>query len=64
MTKFKVITDFQWGKLKLNKGQIISIEQKSDGSAVVLPMFHSDLSQLISSKAVESMVFLKKIEKC
>lgn len=61
MTKYKVIKYFQWGDLKLDKGQIIHIESKNDGSLVSVAHY-PEKNQFVSTKAIESMIFLKKIE--
>lgn len=63
MTKYKVLKHFQWGTLKLEKNQIILIEAKDDKTSVVSVEHYPDKNQVVSSKAVESMIFLQKIER-
>ncbi|MBD3279366.1 MAG: hypothetical protein GF390_01500 [Candidatus Pacebacteria bacterium] len=61
--KYKVLQYFEWGRLKLEKGQIIIIENNSDGTATVSIKHYPDKSQTVSSQAVDSMVNLKRIKK-
>jgi hypothetical protein len=63
MTKYKVINYFQWGRLKLDKGQVILIEESDKNNSLVRLEHYPEKSQLVSSKAVTSMVSLNKIEK-
>lgn len=70
MSKYKVLQYFQWGNLKLDKGQIVIIKSHnppgnnyaSDASMVSVEHY-PEKNQLVTTKAVETMVFLKKIEK-
>jgi len=62
MTKYKVINYFQWGKLKLNKNQVLCVEKKDSQTSLVYIEHYPEKSQLVNTKAVESMIFLKKIE--
>lgn len=63
MTKYKVISYFQWGDLKLDKGQILLIENQSTERSLVSIEHYPEKNQIVSTKAVESMVFLQKIIK-
>ncbi len=61
--KYKVLQHFQWGQLKLEKNQIILITKSDDNSSLVSINRYPEKSQLINTKAVESMISLKKIER-
>ena len=65
MTKYKVIKYFRWGNLKLNKGQIIIVENKKNenGHSLVSIEHYPEKKQFVVAEAIETMVFLKKIEK-
>ncbi len=63
MTTFKVINYFQWGNLSLEPGQILLIENQINGSSLVSVNHYPEKNQLVSTEAVESMVFLKKIKR-
>ncbi|PIR62651.1 MAG: hypothetical protein COU65_02480, partial [Candidatus Pacebacteria bacterium CG10_big_fil_rev_8_21_14_0_10_42_12] len=59
----KVIDYFLWGDLKLGKGDILLVEETDRECSRVTVKHHPDRTLLVSSKAVESMIFLKKIER-
>jgi hypothetical protein len=70
MNKFKVITYFQWGNLKLDKGQIILIiphnppgNNYAQDASMVSVEHYPEKKQLVSTKAIESMISLQKIER-
>jgi len=64
MTKYKVLEYFQWGQLNLDKNQILLIEELDDReSSMVYVEHYPEKNQLVATQAVESMIFLKKIEK-
>ena len=60
--KYKVLDYFEWGQLKLDKGQIIVIENQDDGDALVYVEHYPEKSQVISGQAMTNMVSLKKIK--
>lgn len=61
--KYKILDYFQWGELKLNKGQIILVEEQDNGDSMVSVEHYPDRNQLVNSQAVISMEYLEKIEK-
>lgn len=68
--KYKVLQYFQWGNLKLDKGQIIIIEPHNpprnnyaQDVSLVSAEHYPEKKQLISTRAIESMISLKKIER-
>jgi len=63
MDKYKVIQYFQWGNLKLDKGQVILAEIKDNGNSLITVEHYPEEIQLVSTKSIESMIFLKKIER-
>lgn len=63
MQKYKVINYFQWGNLKLDKGQILHIEDQGEGRSMVSIEHYPDKNQLVGTSAIEGMMLLKKIEK-
>ncbi len=69
MPKYKVLKHFRWGDLELDAGQFILIEKyelpgdhKADGTSKVSVEHYPDKSTLVSTKAVEGMILLEKIE--
>jgi len=64
MTKYKVLEYLQWGRLNLEKNQIIIIQNLDDKqTSLVYVEHHLEEKQVVSTRAVDSMIFLKKIEK-
>ncbi|PIY80772.1 MAG: hypothetical protein COY80_01240 [Candidatus Pacebacteria bacterium CG_4_10_14_0_8_um_filter_42_14] len=63
MSNFKAIHYFQWGNLKLKKGEALLIEELDRDRSLVTVKHHPDKTLIVSTKAVENMVFLKKIER-
>ncbi|MCA9370042.1 hypothetical protein KC686_02705 [Candidatus Woesebacteria bacterium] len=61
--KYKALKYFQWGHLKLDKGQILEITEIDAGSVMVSVQHYPQKNQLVDRKAVKSMVFLGKVEK-
>lgn len=62
MRKYKILQYFQWGRLKLEKGQHILIKEKKGENSIVSIEHYPNKSQPIGSKAVESMISLNKIK--
>lgn len=65
MKKYKVLKYFQWGRLKLDKGQIIVISdyhEYDDDRVLVSVEHYPEKNQPVALGAVEGMVLLKKIE--
>jgi len=61
--KYKVLKHFQWGRLKLEKDQIILITESDNTNSLVSINHYPEKSQLINSKAIQGMISLKKIER-
>jgi hypothetical protein len=62
MKKYKVLQYFQWGRLKLEKGQHILIREREGENSIVSIEHYPDKSQPVGVGAKESMILLKKIE--
>ena len=62
MARYKVLKDFQWGKMYLTRSTIITINEQSNDLSVV-SLQNSEDTQIVGTKAVEGMVLLEKIEK-
>lgn len=61
MKRYKVLKFFRWGDLVLNKNQII-IENKNNNTSIIKVEHIPCKPQIVSNKAIESMILLKKIE--
>jgi hypothetical protein len=48
MTKYKVLQYFQWGRLKLNKGQIIIVTDNGDGLSTVTVEHYPEKEQPVT----------------
>lgn len=63
MKKYKVIDYFQWGKLSLEKGQVITVEDHPDWeNSSIVTIYGTNKTQPVSKKAEETMVYFKKIK--
>ncbi len=70
MSKYKVLQYFQWGKLQLDKGQILIIEPHNapdasfaQDASLVTVEHYPDKQQLVATRAIENQIKLKKIER-
>ena len=70
MNTYKVLQYFQWGDLKLEAGQTIVIQPHNppgntyaQDASMVSVEHHPEKTQLVATRAIESMVSLKKIQK-
>lgn len=61
--KYKVIKHFQWGKLRLEKGQIIEIRTIDLNNIEVFVQHSPNNKQLVNPKSISGMLQLKNIEK-
>ena len=64
MKKYKILKNFMWGTLSLEKGSNILIKEEDDGLSTVSVEHYPDKSQLIGTKAVEGMTLLQRIKAC
>lgn len=59
--KYKVLQYFQWGRLKLEKGQSIDIEHIDHKTAEIRTSHNPTQIQPINQRAIETMIQLGKI---
>jgi len=64
MTKYKVLKYFNWGgKLEIEPGQIILVEDMADGRTSQVTIEHyPEKSLLVATRAVQGMLSLEKFE--
>lgn len=67
MAKYKVLQHFTWGKLSLDKGKTVLIDdlgknEIGNETSVVYKEYKSEEKQIISTKAIASMIKMKKID--
>lgn len=60
--EYKVLENFRWGSLHLEKGQIVTITKTNKITSMVAIKHYPEKNQPVHHKAVESMVSLKKLE--
>lgn len=63
MNEYKILKYWQCGNLQLREGQIVNITDNKDGSSLVSIKHYPEKNQLVTTKGIENLLAIKKIEK-